>query len=89
MIEFKGKAKKAVSGRAYVKVPKFTTKHCDMAVMRNHAKYESVSNSNMFERTLAKLSVELFPTGYLWLDKIPGGVSVNTSKFLAVVKIEV
>lgn len=73
----------------YIKVPTFKQHHCDMPAFRNHIRYGSFANSNLFNNILARIHRQYFPQGKLKLNDIPENVEVDTSKFLAVVTIKV
>jgi hypothetical protein len=77
---------------AYVRiqVPKLERRHCDMDAFRRHPRYGSYANSDLFSGILAKMRRDFFGiTGVLRLDRIPDGVQVDTSGFLAVVTWDV
>lgn len=93
-IEFKGKVKKmeyadGTFAYEYISVPMLDRKHCDMQEFRIHSKYGVVANSDLFKSVLNGIRKEKFPNGKLYLNKIPSGVTVDTSGFLAVVSIDV
>jgi hypothetical protein len=73
----------------YVCVPVLTRKHCDMAAFRNHPKYGAYANSDLFNGVLARIRQNVFNGQWLKLNAIPAGVTVDTTKFLAVVSIDV
>jgi len=73
----------------YIKLPKFTTTHCDMNAFRCHPKYSAFSNSKLFTSILAKIKREIFGSNILKLSDIPEGVTVDTRGFLAVVSFDV
>ena len=73
----------------YIKVPIFKKHHCDMNAFRQHRKYGSFVNSNIFNNLLARLHRQYFPQGILKLHNIPDGVAVDSSGFLTTVTIEV
>ena len=70
-----------------VAVPTLTRSHCDMAAFRRHPKFGSYANSDLFPNLLAKLRSERLGD-HIRLDRIPGGVAVDTSGFLAVVTVD-
>lgn len=72
-----------------VSVPELTRKHCDMDAFRRHPKYTSYANSDLFQNILVGIRRKVAPNGYLRLDRLPEGVSVDASGFLAKVTIEV
>lgn len=71
-----------------VKVPALERKHCDMAAFRRHPRYGGIANSDIFKNALAKLRRDRLGD-YIRLDRIPDGVTVDTSGFLAVVTLDV
>ena len=74
----------------YVVVPVFERKHCDMQAFRSHPKHGGLANSDLFKNVLAGIRRQVL-AGKPWirLDDVPDGVNVDTSKFLAVVTIDV
>lgn len=72
-----------------VRVPTITTRHCDMPAFRRHPRFDFLANSDLFpallQRELRKIGV--LAGGYLRLDELPDGVSVDTSGFLTKVTI--
>jgi hypothetical protein len=70
-----------------VKVPKLERRHCDMNAFRKHQKYGGWANSDLFPGFLARVRNERLGD-FIRLDRIPEGVSVDTSGFLAVVSLE-
>lgn len=92
-IQFKGKVETMynVDGTVayqYIHVPEFDLKHCDMNAFRRHPKYGGLANSDLFKSVLKRIRQDKFQ-GQLKLSSIPDGVSVDTSKFLAVVTLYV
>lgn len=81
-IRFKGKIKTVYNmdgTPAYdcIRVPEFTTRHCDMNAFRSHPKFGALANS------------DLFLGDYLRMDRVPPCVEVETSGFLATVTVHV
>lgn len=72
-----------------VKVPKLERRHCTMDAFRRHPRYGSYANSDLFPAMLARIAKERAPHGYLRLDRLPEGVEVDRSAFLAVVTFSV
>lgn len=72
----------------FVQVPTITRSHCDMAAFRRHPRYAGIANSDLFPNALARIARGLTSNGLLRLDKLPEGVSVDTSSFLATVTVE-
>lgn len=71
-----------------VKVPTLTRSHCDMNAFRSHKKYGSYANSDLFPGMLKRIKADR--TGdYIRLDRVPEGVTVDTSGYLAYVAFDV
>jgi len=95
MIKFKTKVIKIytpdkTSYREAIQVPEFTRKHCDMAFFRQHKRYGGFANSDMFPSMLKRIRAGFMPNKYnnlVYLDAMPEGWEVDTSGFLANVKI--
>lgn len=89
-VEFKQKVK-YIDDRPYITFPaEWKRTHCDMAAFRDSGIYGTVANSTMFlgamKRGMENLGVV---TGsWHYLDDLPPGVSVDTSGFLATVRID-
>ena len=93
-IQFKGKVQTMfnVDGTVayeYIQVPEFDRRHCDMSAFRQHRKYGSYANSDMFKGMLSRIRKDRFGGGVLKLNALPEGVDVNTGGFLAVVTFDV
>lgn len=93
-IQFKGKIEHLTyfdDTPAYsrIKIPKLERRHCDMTAFRQHHKYGSYANSDLFPGMLARIKADTFGSDYLRLDRIPDNVTVDTSGFLAKVSFEV
>lgn len=71
----------------YIEVPEFTRSHCDMNEFRKHDKF--YANSDLFPAILRRIKRDVFGGKHLRLDAVPPNVTVDTSKFLAVVTVEV
>lgn len=73
-----------------IPVPVLKRSHCDMAAFRCHKKYGGFANSDLFPAMLARIRRDIAgPYGELRLDRLPAGVSVDLSGFLATVTIDV
>lgn len=72
-----------------IKVPSLNRQHCDMHAFRKHPEYGGYANSDLFPAMLSRIRTKIFGGDFIELHKIPDGVSVDTSKFLAVVTVEV
>lgn len=93
-IQFKGKVQTMFNvdntvAYEYIQVPKFDRKHCDMGAFRQHPKYGSYANSDLFNGFLSRIRKDHFGGQVLKLNAIPEGVQVDTSGFLAVVTLDV
>jgi len=73
----------------YIRVPKFTKKHCDMNSFRAHEKFGAYANSDIFPSILLRIRHDTFDGQVLRLDKIPENVNVDISGFLALVIVNV
>ena len=71
-----------------IKVPELTRKHCDMAAFRRHPRFGGLANSDLFPGILARIRREKLGE-YIRLDRVPDGVQVDDSGFLAVVRVDV
>ena len=99
VIQFKGKIEQVFNmddspAFEQIKVPKIERRHCDMDAFRKHPKIGGFANSDMFPNMVNGMVAKLLKVviGYpamLRLDRLPEGVSVDRSGFLAVVKIEI
>lgn len=72
-----------------INVPNFTRAHIDMAEMRNHPKYRSYANSDLFPSILKGIKRQHFPMGWFKLEEAPEGITVDATGFLAIVTFEV
>lgn len=93
IITFKGKVEtlRYVDGSiasVRIKVPTLERRHCDMAAFRQHPKYGSYANSDLFPNMLARIKNERLGE-FIKLDAIPEGVTVDQGGFLAVVRVTV
>lgn len=93
-IEFKGKVQKVYNmddtlAFEYVRVPALAYAHCDMNAFRRHPKYGSYANSDLFKNMLARIAKDKGLGERIRLDRIPEGVTVDTSGFLAKVSFDV
>ena len=75
-----------------IAVPTLRRTHCDMAAFRSHPKYGSYANSDLFPAMLERLARDRLGvrdwSRDVRLDRLPQGVTVNESGFLAVVSFE-
>ena len=75
-----------------IRVPLFTRAHCDMPAFRRSRKYGGLANSDLFPGCLARIREGLGVKPYnpvLRLDRLPDGVKVDRSGFLATITITV
>lgn len=72
-----------------INVPQFTKAHCDMPAFRKHKRWGYVANSQLFPNVLKRLRQDVAPHGWLKLEDLPENVTVDTSKFLALVTITI
>ena len=72
----------------YVAVPVLTRSHCDITAFRSHPKFGGLANSDLFPNVLARIKRDRLGER-IRLDKIPDGVTIDTSSFLAVVTVDV
>ena len=70
-----------------IKVPALDRKHCDMNAFRKHPKFGGFANSDLFRNVLTKIRRERLGE-YIRLDRVPEGVKIDTSGFLAVVSFD-
>jgi hypothetical protein len=75
----------------FIEIPKSLGKrHCDMSAFRCHSYFSSYANSDFFTGILGRYLKSIGITkGYFRLDDLPQNVTVDNSKFLAVVTISV
>ena len=71
-----------------IKVPELTRHHCDMNAMRQHPKFRSYANSDLFPSLLRRLRKDRLGD-YVRLDNLPADINVDTSGFLAEVTLDV
>jgi hypothetical protein len=70
-------------------VPVLQRKHCDMPAFRKHPKFGGLANSDLFPNVLARIRRDVFGGESIRLDRIPAGVTVDESGFLATISAEV
>lgn len=88
---FKAKVQRMHYGdtvREYVQVPTLTRHHVDMSKARQHPQFGGYANSDLFPAMLNGGAV-VKAGKLIYMDAVPAGVTVDTSKFLAVVTMEV
>jgi hypothetical protein len=73
----------------YIAIPQLRRHHCNMQAFRNHPTYGGYANSDLFHTMLSRIRETISPLGRLRLDSIPAYVSVDSSKFLATVIVNV
>lgn len=69
-------------------VPTLKRAHCDMNAFRFHPKFGDLANSDLFPNALARIKRDRLGD-YIRLDRIPDGVTVDQTGFLAEVTIDV
>ncbi|ATY17142.1 hypothetical protein CU254_41945 (plasmid) [Amycolatopsis sp. AA4] len=74
-----------------IKVPEIGIRHCAMSEFRSHATLRGLANSDLFPRALRGVlkQMGIAVGGYIRLDQLPDGVTVDASGFLAAVTITV
>jgi hypothetical protein len=74
-----------------IKVPTIGARHCDMHEFRKHATLGGFANSQLFPGILKGVLTQMGVAvgGFIRLDQVPEGVTVDASKFLATVTITV
>jgi hypothetical protein len=72
----------------YVPVPKLGRSHCDMNAFRSHRRFGAYANSDLFPAMLRRAADAIGVNNVLRLDRVPEGVTVDTSGFLAVVSFD-
>lgn len=94
-ITFKAKAQELLNADGstayrYIPVPQFKRSHCDMQAFRNHPKFGSYANSDLFPAMLSRIRRELV-AGELGLrfDRLPANVQVNGKGLLTEVTVTV
>ncbi len=71
-----------------VAVPVFARRHCNMDAWRRHPKFGGLANSDLLPNILARIRADLVGYGStIRLDRLPAGVTVDESDFLATVTI--
>lgn len=73
----------------FVRVPTLQRRHCDMDSFRRHPKLGGIANSDLFPGALRRILADRKMTETLRLDRLPEGVTVDDSGFLAVVTVNV
>lgn len=73
---------------SHVKVPVIKRSHCDMHLFRcKSQRYGALANSDLFSAALKRGLADMGIGAYLRLDRLPAGVEVDDSGFLAKVSI--
>lgn len=94
-VSFRGKVERIYNSDktlAYerIKVPKVARRHCDMDAFRQHAKFGSFANSDLFHGMInGYLRRQLGVGDYIRLDQVPDAVAVDRAGFLAAVTITI
>ena len=71
-----------------VNVPTLTRSHCDMDAFRSHPKFSGLANSDLFSNVLSRIKRDRLGER-IRFDKIPEGVTVDASGFLAIVTVNI
>jgi len=74
-----------------IRVPVLERRHCDMHAFRQHPKYGPYANSDLFPGILSRIRKDRLVGQYgntIRMDRLPAGVSVDTSGFLVVVSLD-
>lgn len=66
-----------------LKVPEITRSHCDMHAFRAHPVFRAYANSDLFCRLLDRRLKAAGIGKHIRIDKLPRGVTIDTSSFLA------
>lgn len=97
-ISFKGKIETVRNvddtvAYSILRVPALERRHCDMNAFRQHPKYGGLANSDLFPGVLHKIRRDVFglrdDQPHIRMDRIPAGVNVDATGFLATVTVEV
>ena len=75
-----------------IRVPTLARRHCDMTAFRDHKRLGGLANSDLFPVVLAKIRRDILggpDRDYIRMDRIPDGVVINSTGFLATVTITV
>lgn len=72
-----------------IKVPRLERRHCDMDGFRRHPRYGGLANSDLFPAMLVRIAKTMGLGDHIRLDRLPEGVGVDRSAFLATVTIAV
>ena len=91
-IEFRAKVENVYNmddtlAYSLVKVPSLDRKHCDMNAFRKHPKFGGFANSDLFKNVLSRIKKDRLGD-HIRLDRIPEGVTIDTSGFLALVTLD-
>lgn len=92
-VSFKGKVQNVYNmdetlAYQYVPVPKLSRSHCDMAEFRRDRRFGGYANSDLFPSMLNRAAEAKGVKNVIRLDRIPEGVTVDASGFLAKVSFE-
>lgn len=84
-IQYKVKVKEMVDGRKYITYKKKITRHDFVGKPHEHRLY----NCDFFHIVLMRAHTAVIGEYKTWdyIDNLPGGVSIDTSSFLAIVTI--
>ena len=86
IVTFKTKVKQQTDGPDFIDMKKAITKHDCCKAANGH----SLSNSTLFPSLINRAYRAALNGQYcVTLDKLPAGISIDTTKFLAVVSLEI
>jgi hypothetical protein len=74
-----------------IRVPELAARHCDMPAFRQHKRYGGLANSALFPGILRRIRLAVTGSAYsdhIRLDRLPAGVTVDDTGFLARVTID-
>lgn len=86
--DFRSQPDGSITSRPCVTVPRLTSKHVDLGEARRHPKFGSYANSTLLEGVLNRAAKAHGVERILMLDELPECASVDTSGFLATVKLQ-
>ena len=77
------------TGIFIIYVPEFKRSHCDMHAFRMHKKYGAYANSDLFTGMLARIRRDIAPFGWIKTDNVPENITIDKSRFLWKIEVEV
>lgn len=94
-LTFKAKPQKVFNGDdltlayEFVKLPVDLARYADKDAFRKHPEFRAYANSDMFGSILKRALLKHNIGPVIRLDRVPEGVSIDTSSFLTTVTIQV